>query len=82
MIRINDFKYSITNDYLIDFNNEVYKHFNNSENCINLIKYNPELENVLLEIIDILKSMDNKKSLNYAKTLLSEYYNIKESLCN
>ena len=82
MIRINYFKYSITNDYLIDFNNEVYKHFNNSENWINLIKYNPELENVLLEIIDILKSMDNKKSLNYAKTLLSEYYNIKESLCN
>lgn len=81
IIQTQHFLFSIPNNELIDFNGERYKHFTNTENCLLLIEFNEDLEDSLLIIIDSLESMKNEESLKCAKTLLSEYYKIKETLC-
>lgn len=81
MIAFSNFKFDTDNNVLVDFNGEAYSHLIDTEGCINLVEYNDDLEDALIAFIESLKSMGDALSLRRAKSLLDEYYILREKLC-
>ena len=82
MIRFNDYRFNENANQLIDFNEDIYTSFKETDNCINLILYNSDLEVALKTFEDILISMEKEDSVIFIKNLLKDYYSIRKKYAN